>query len=65
MHELGHPRMYATWQDETLNALLATLAESAHAARWETSVFTRLDIQTAVDGGSCSRRAGMGRDVCG
>ena len=45
---MGHPRLYATWRDETLNALLANLAEASHALQFERGVFLRLDLQAAL-----------------
>ena len=51
---MGHPRLYATWKDETLNALLANLAEATHALQFERGVFVRLDLQAAL-GIGCSR----------
>ena len=42
---MGHPRLYATWRDETLNALLANLAEASHATQFERGGFQRLDLQ--------------------
>ena len=42
---MGHPRLYATWRDETLNALLANLAEASHPLQFERGVFQRLDLQ--------------------
>ena len=44
----GHPRLYATWRDETLNALLANLAEASHPTQFERGVFLRLDLQAAL-----------------
>eukprot|EP00959_Pyramimonas_sp_CCMP1952_P059093 1234299-Pyramimonas_sp.AAC.1 len=41
----GHPRVYATWTDETLNNMLSRLAESAHSSQHEKGVFERLDLQ--------------------
>ena len=48
---MGHPRMYATWRDETLNALLANLAEASHFMQFERGVFQRLDLQTFLGTG--------------
>ena len=42
---MGYPRMYATWRDETLNALLPNLAERSHPTQFERGVFQRLDLQ--------------------
>ena len=54
MHFMGHPRLYATWKDETLNALLANLAEASHSLQFEKGVFLRLDLQAAL--GICTTR---------
>eukprot|EP00959_Pyramimonas_sp_CCMP1952_P435390 9116969-Pyramimonas_sp.AAC.1 len=49
---LGHPRLYATWKDESLNALFAALAEMAHSGNWEQGVFARLDLQLLNEAGA-------------
>lgn len=48
IREMGHPRLYATWQDETLNALVARLAEATHGATWERGIFKRLGLHHAL-----------------
>ena len=35
----GHPRLYATWADESQNRLLAQVAGAAHASVWECRIF--------------------------
>ncbi|CAK0887597.1 unnamed protein product, partial [Prorocentrum cordatum] len=52
---LGHPRLYATWKDESLNALFAALAEMAHSGNWEQGVFARLDLQLLNEAGGPRR----------
>ena len=54
---MGHPRLYATWRDETLNALLANLAEASHALQFERGVFLRLDLQAVLGIGASTSTA--------
>ena len=47
----GHPRLYATLRDESLNSLLANLAEAVHPANFESGIFVRIDIQAQQGSG--------------
>eukprot|EP00959_Pyramimonas_sp_CCMP1952_P170427 3561207-Pyramimonas_sp.AAC.1 len=42
---MGHPRIYATWKDETLNAMLARISEQASLGNFDSGIWTRVDLQ--------------------
>ncbi len=50
IRKLGHPRLYATHEDETLNGILAVMAEAVHPRLWDTRMFERLDLGESLGG---------------
>ena len=43
---MGHPRLYSTWTDESLNKYVARIASVVHPANFESRVLERIDLQT-------------------
>ena len=44
----ANPREFATWLDESLNAILSTVAQGAHRTTWEKSIFRRIRLLSLV-----------------
>ena len=40
----GNPRFYSTFLDETLNGVVASIAQSCHQSQWEKRLFCRLQL---------------------
>ena len=49
---MGHPRLYATWKDETLNALLARISEQASLGNFDSGVWLRIDLMAFLETGT-------------
>ena len=43
---MGHPRLYSTWTDESLNKYVARIASVVHPTNFEEPVLERIDLQT-------------------
>ena len=42
---MGHPRTYATWRDESLNAMLSRIAEQSSFGDFDEGLWDRIDLQ--------------------
>ena len=42
---MGHPRLYATWRDESLNAMLSRIAQGASLGDFDEGLWDRIDLQ--------------------
>ena len=49
MERCGNPRYYATWLDETVNALVARIARSVHPAHFALEVMKKYMLLRTID----------------
>ena len=45
---MGHPRLYWTYRDETLNGMLARMAAEATRGNFDESMWARLDLSVIL-----------------
>jgi len=45
----GNPKVWATFLDESLNAIVSGVAGHTHPARWEVRIYERLRMQGRLD----------------
>ena len=48
----GNPRWFSCFTDESLNAVIATIAQTCHRAHWETKVFQKVRLLPTVEANS-------------
>lgn len=46
--EKGNPRYYTTYQDESLNGVIAGIAASSHRRNWQATIHRKINMLTAL-----------------